>query len=353
MAEHSSHRLLSYSEIETAMTCFARWDFAYGGRLAGSTLKARERAAVLSGGSAWGAAVAAWHQAQGDRQMTIDGVAPEWAAYEQLIRSLDADEKWQRENGIAVAPQTRMEQQDDLTQMLAHYMATVEPLPNLTMLEKQIIVGVPSRTGKRSSTRYRFLAKIDGYTVVDGNEWVVEFKLRNRLHSVDLIQKERQHRWYAWAAARAAGLNPVGVIVEERLNSAPDSPQLTKTGRVSHAKDQATTPDLYKLMCAEHGEEPKPEVVDALLQKEWFHRVPLAFRPDELEEAGRDLVTAAKLVRDLDSGDLSPVRNAQTMRCNFCRYRPICAEPQDRLYVDSLFQRTVPKRERPAMEVAQ
>ena len=60
---YTAPRLLSHTEIDTALTCFARWDFAYGGHLAGATLKPREIAPVLSDGRAWGNAVAAYHAA--------------------------------------------------------------------------------------------------------------------------------------------------------------------------------------------------------------------------------------------------------------------------------------------------
>jgi hypothetical protein len=32
------------------------------------------------------------------------------------------------------------------------------------------------------------------------------------------------------------------------------------------------------------------------------------------------------------------------MECNFCKFNPICNEPGDEVFVDSLFERTVPKR---------
>ena len=56
-------RLLSYSEIDTAMTCWARHAFAYTGHLTGGrALRARAIPRVLSEGRALGAAVAKWHE---------------------------------------------------------------------------------------------------------------------------------------------------------------------------------------------------------------------------------------------------------------------------------------------------
>jgi hypothetical protein len=79
--------------------------------------------------------------------------------------------------------------------------------------------------------------------------------------------------------------------------------------------------------------------------------VPILFRDGELDEAGRELVTAAQLIRDLDAGHLEPLRHVSPMTCNGCRYRRICANPDDELFVESLFELVEPKRERQLQEV--
>lgn len=328
--------MLSYSEVETAMTCWARWDFAYGGRLAGSTLRSKLVAPILSEGRAWGAAVAAWHAS--------DDLTAPYVAHRALSESLSEDELEMREHGLPVDPEARVEMEERLGAMLDHYMATAEPLPNLTRLEGEIVVAIPSRGGSRASTKYRFQCFLDGFTDADGEQWIVEFKLRRQLMGAEMIQKLRQPRWYAWALTTQTGVTPTGVIVDERLNDVPKPARILKSGKPSHAKDQLCTAEAYVEACLEAGEEPKLDVVESLRARMWQHRVPLLFRDGEIEEAGRELVSAAKLIRDLDAGELMPVRNAGKAHCAGCRYREVCAEPQDELFVDSLFERTVPKR---------
>jgi hypothetical protein len=331
-------RLLSYSEIETAMTCWARWDFAYGGRLAGDTLKSKLIAPILSEGRAWGAGVAAWHA-------STDTLLAPLEAHRALSDSLDQDEAEMEEHGLPTALEQRVESESRLSAMLDHYMATAVPLPNLTRLEGEVVVAIPSRSGKGASTRYRFQCFLDGFTADDGEQWIVEFKLRKQLQDAALIQKSRQPRWYAWAlTASQNGHSPTGVLIDERLNDVPKPPRILKSGSPSHAKDQLCTAADYSEACLNAGEEPKLEVVEHLRSRKWQQRIPLMFRQGEIEDAGRDLVSAAKLIRDLDSGELTPVRNASKMHCAGCRYRDVCAEPSDQLFVDSLFERTVPKR---------
>jgi hypothetical protein len=334
-------RLLSWTEIDTAMTCWARWDFAYGGRLAGSTLKPKELAPILSEGRAWGAAVAAYHQHGNE-------VTAPWYAHEALRQSLDEDEAEMRAAGVPTALEHRIEMENRLGAMLDHYAETVEPLYGLERIEGEITVKLPSRGGQRASSLYGFLCYLDGFTNENGERWLVEFKLRNRLTEPALLERQRQPRWYAWAESKAGKKQPLGVIVDERLNDLPKPPRVLQSGKVSHAKDQMTTPEAYAQACHVAGELPKLDVVQALRQRQWQQRFPLMFRPGELAEAGQELVSAARLIRDLDSGVLTPIRNAKRVNCSYCKFAGICTEPGDTLVVDSLFRRTEPKRLREA-----
>jgi hypothetical protein len=359
----NTSRALSFSEVQTAMTCQARWDFAYGGRLAGSTLKRREVAPHLSAGRAWGAAVAAWHAAQDDWGglfIQWDPAIAQMRAHAALRASYWQDVDKQREHGIYLPEEIVLEGLDTIGASLDHYMATAQRFQNLTRLEGEFNVPIPSRSGGgRASTRYRFHGFLDGYTIEDGDlEWLVEFKYRGKLTSVETIQRSRQARWYVWAeAAKQRGRIPVGIYIDERLNEAPKPARIVKAKRkadgidgytVSHAVDQMTTPESYIAACAHYGVDPNVETLDCIRRRSWQLRVPLLFRGDEIHESGLELVSAAETIRDLDNGRY-PVRNAQTYICNQCDFRKICSNPRDTFLVDSLFERTEPKRLRPPL----
>jgi hypothetical protein len=164
-----------------------------------------------------------------------------WHAHEALRASLDADQRAMEKAGWPIDAAARVEAEQRLAALLEHYAETAEPLPGLTRLEGETIVPIPSRGGRRASTRYRLLTKIDGYTVIDGQQWIVEFKLRNHLMPVRLIERSRQIRWYAWALTRAQGGHaPVGVLVDERLNEAPKAPRVVKAKRKGEGVDGYT-----------------------------------------------------------------------------------------------------------------
>jgi hypothetical protein len=336
-------RVLSFSEIDTALACFARWDFAYGGRLAGSTLKAKELAVGLSEGRAWGAGVAAWHQ-------HADELTALWDGHGAIHESLAEDAAAMKEAGFEPDVGQRRETEAKLSGMLDHYATLADPLPGLERLEGLVEVPILSRSGTgRASTRYRFQCYLDGAT---GDGWLVEFKLRGRLTDPKLMELQRQQRWYAWAEMVRRGRPPVGIWIDERLNELPKEPRILKSGKPSHAKDQLTTPEAYSDLCHEKNELPKLEVVEHLRQRQWQQRFPLMLRPGELDEAGEELIGAAKLINQLDHGEMPPIRNAKRQVCSFCRFKDVCANPGDSTYVETLFNRTVPKRLRGPKEEA-
>jgi PD-(D/E)XK nuclease superfamily len=331
-------RLISHSEIAKVMTCQAQHDFAYGDQLAGSSLRPKTYAPYLSEGRAFGAAAAAYHA-------NLDGET----ALEAMDVSLDEDAERQKEFGVFdedayVTMRTR------LLAILIHYIESTEDWRAEPITEWELLTPIPSRTGGRSN-KYRLLAYIDAVREIEGRTWLVEFKLRRTLSGAEMLQLERQVQRYSWAWWQVTGTKPAGVEVVERLNEAPQPVRMVQNRRragekvPSHAKNQMTTPEAYLDACSEFEVSPVPDTLEALRQRRWQQMFPIQFRDGELEEAGKELVSAAKLIRDLDSGELYPVRNAKPQNCRGCAFKEICPAPDPGL-VDALFERVPPKRDR-------
>jgi|SRR5215469_209534 len=340
-------RSISFSEISRASTCQAQHAFGYTGHLTdGWTLERREIAPILSDGRAWGAAVAAWHA-------SYDPLGPVGAslrAFEALSDSYAQDRAEMAENGFYALVGDAVERRARVENILEHYIANTPPFENLTRLEGEIEVPIKARKGTGYSNKYRFKCFIDGYTVGEyDHQWIVEFKLRLSLQDAEQVVLSRQPRWMGWAlreVQRQQGLDPqiVGVIVDERWNQPPKPPRILMSGKPSTAKDQLCTPESYLEACTDLGVEPNFSTVLALRERRWSQRIPIAFRDGELDEAGKELVSAAKLIHDLDVGTLFPIRNAKPANCRSCAFRKICPNPGDRMLVDSLFVRKPPKR---------
>jgi PD-(D/E)XK nuclease superfamily len=324
-------RALSHSEVSSALDCQVRHSFQYTGNLTDrETLQPKSVAPKLRAGRAWGRAIAAWHE-------NHDNEAQEHAIAAMTI-ALSLDQTEQLKHGVF--DQAEFDALNShLCDLLADYMSSAEPIP-LTRPEYELHVPIPSRTGVRNSTVYELLCFLDGiHTDAQGRDWIVEFKLRGQLQSFELIAKQRQLRWYAWAWQKATG-NPIaGIISEERLDATPTPVKLNKNGSVS--KVQSCRPDMY---IAAGGED--IDVLAKLEAKRWQQRHHLVLTAHELAEAGKQLASAGSLIQQLDTGSLFPIRNPSPMRCPGCAYRDVCVDPGDVALVDALFTRGVPKRDR-------
>lgn len=321
-------RLLSHGEASALLECQAQHAFRYTGALTGGVaLRPKAIKPVLREGRAWGRGVAHLHQ-HGD----LTG------AGEQIIASLTEDAIELRRHGLY--DHDEHEQIGaKLLLCLEHYAASTEPLP-ITDPERELLVPIPSRGGVRRSNAYRLQCFLDGvHTDADGRVWIVEYKLRGRLSSFEQIALSRQTRWYAWAWREAAGTEPTGIIVDERLNAAPSAVAVNQDGRLS--KRQGCTVQAY----VDAGGV-DPDVIDALRAKVWQHRHPLVLRPGELDEVERQLVSIAQQVNDFDTGARYPVRNPSPMRCPGCAFKDICADPTDQALVDAFHTRVPAKRNR-------
>jgi hypothetical protein len=328
-------RAISYTEGSTMLRCQAQHDFQYGDRLAGSSLRPKDTPTILREGRAWGRAVAALHET-GDLERAQ-------AALGESLMEEDAD--GQREAGT-FDREAFSAMSTKLLAIVGHYALSASILP-LERPEHELLVPLPSRSGKGSSNRYKLHTFFDGlHTDEHGRVWIVEFKLRGRLSSVEQIANSRQVRYYAWAWFIATGQRVAGVIVDERLNEIPKPARILKSGKPSHAKDQLCTPEAYEQACLDAEEGPRIDVMEALEARRWQQRVPIFLTDAEVDEAGTELVSLAKQIQALDAHDVYPVRDVRAQNCNGCRFRDICNHPEDADLVDALFDRVPPKRDR-------
>lgn len=347
-------RTLSHTEASAALDCQARHAFAYTGALTGGDiLRKRDTAMVLRRGRAWGIAVAEFHasRVQAPWGLQMDRLADTTAerlerAHAALDEALDADTCEQIDAG-AYDGAGDWEMRSLLRGALDHYAHTTDVL-NTEGAEREVVVPLPSRTGGTSNA-YRLRAFFDGVVPALDGVWLVEYKFRGALSSFEQIELDRQVRWYAWAYERETGTPVLGVLVDERKAEAPKPARMLKPGKdglpkVSHATAQVTTVALYLDACRAAQDEPHAEVIEALRQRRWQVRHRIVFRPDEIAEVGRQLVSVGRLVHDLDTGLLYPVRNPSPFRCPGCPFRRVCADPSDVHTIDAYYERHAPKR---------
>lgn len=321
----------------------ARHAFRYTGRLTGGDALAPKMPHVnLRRGRAWGIAVATWHATGGHlgaATAALRGAVAEDAA--EVVAAGFPDES----PGLLA----------ELTAILEHYHASADVLPGFYGAETEVSVAAPSRSGRGRSNRYRFAGYLDGLAVDEaGRTWLVEFKLRGNLTPLQRALLDRQTRWYAWAARETMGVDIAGVILDERLAGAPGPVTLNKPGadglRVPRRGQAQCDPAEYEAACVTAGVEPDADTLAGLHRKRWHARHYITYKRVELDEAGAQVASVARLVGDLDAGRLHPVRNPSPARCGGCAFLDICAAPWESGVVDALFWRVPPKRDRAPAE---
>jgi len=354
-----SRRTISHTEITAAYECQAKHAFAYTGHLTGGVvLEPHAPAARLRAGRAWGRGVAEFHRV-GVNDTRINPLCSEAGLFQQrymialraLNESLDEDVAAMREHGFYDDAEHH-DMNLRLADILWHYAQTAEPL-QISDPEFELLLPIPSRSGRGVSNRYAFEGRLDGIAAQDARLWLVEYKLRDQLSDYESIARGRQYRRYVWAAERQLGVRIAGIIVDERLSVAPKPARWVKAkrkgegidGRVpSHAKDQLTTSTLYAEACLEADVLIDRDTFDSLHARKWQARHRIILRRSEIEEAGRELVSAAQYIAQLDSGALFPVRNPAPWRCGGCAFKSICNDPSDREVVEANFDLREPKR---------
>lgn len=337
-------RSISYSETATLLDCQAKHAFAYTGALTdGDALTPNVKHARLREGKAWGMAMAAFHQIDAEDALT--------KAHAAIGQSLTDDIK---EMPFGLDAEGQVELADmgiKLHDLLTHYSETCQPI-GIDRQELKLEVQIPSRGGRRRSNLYRFTGFVDGIKTDDHGDWIVDFKLRGLLSSVEQVAINRQFRWYAWAWRELTGRSVAGLIIDERWNRTPKPArwvQGKKKGEglvPSHAKDQLTTTLLYFTACQEAGVTPDDETLLALDARQWQTRHEVFLTDREIDEAGQQLTSLANLVGQFDSGSLYPVRNPSDFRCPSCAFKTICPDPTDSELVDALFVRKPAKKDR-------
>lgn len=371
-------RTISDSEIGTLLACPARWDFRYGGRIAGTCVDRLHPALMLREGKAWGAAVAAFHGEPGPVP-----VPPLHLARKALREALAEDAKAQVEAGVYLDVE-HAALLLKLDAILAHYATTSGR--RLHVIATEVELRVPLPGGEVFHGFIDALARDD-----NGRLWIVEFKLRDNLTTFADIVRMPQTRRYAWAWGVLHPDDPiVGVIVDERVNGYPAEVRFNNDGTPSKVqscspdeyaaafdalprgeanvgkrggllKTQTCHPDVYVAACLAHAVDADPEVVEALTAryspdpevlaqlaaKAWQARHEVIFDAAELADTGADLASAADLIGLYDSGRLRPLRNPHRSRCGSCMAREVCDDPTGDL---AAFYRLVPaKRDRPPL----
>src|SRR5580765_7083512 len=230
----SPKRYVSDSELSTLVTCEARWDFRYGDRLAGTSLKAITPPTRLAEGSMWDIAIKNYNRggSLADVIEQINAIQPD----DTLLSHLKVSRLLHRYSSM-LAPLG--------THVVEPFLVPLSPILDLTV-------------------------QPDDQLIHEGDLWFVEYKLRSSLTSLEYLQRNFQAMLYVYGA-RKSGVKVRGTIFDETLNEEPQGVRHNKNGAVS--KVQSCSVQEYLRACYAADMEADPDVVKKLNERKVHQRV--------------------------------------------------------------------------------
>lgn len=162
-----------------------------------------------------------------------------------------------------------------------------------------------------------------------GQAWCTDYKFRKSLAGDDEEQFNVQNAIYL-RACREMGIDVVGTMTWQHLNTPAADPALLKSGKVSRAKVR-TTWDRYSGFCLAHGEDPeeyREEMEPKLAEIEWW-RATKEYRSDDTVQRIWDEVVApysrtAYLVRRGARQSVDMERAMFPWNCRGCQFAELC-----------------------------
>lgn len=313
---------LSSTRLDTFTQCPMRYHFKYV-----EGLEPETRAIELSTGSLWHTAMEAYYTCDTPaRRLDVASRALKDAWGKEVTALANTttqiwDEDWaQFDEQLAL-----------LTGMLRHY-DQVYGHEVIDVLGAEVRFNVPiyKPNGKRAVARFTGLVDLveerpDGVYLWDhktvssfGNSWFAQ------------NQVERQFRRYAWAMEQELGTPIAGFVVNAARKEIPLPPVVNKDGRLSKAKNQNTTYELYVAALADMGlaatAEEYADILEHLKHKgnTYFERDTIVFNRDEVREAGEELYWLYRRM----TAKLPPVKTPSPLctRLRPCPYRVLCVE---------------------------
>lgn len=295
-------RYITRSEIRSLLDCEARWDFRYSDRLAGSSLEPIVVPNLLALGTSWDTVVKTYNHGGSVGAVLLD-----------LYKG-----------------------EDNRIVHLAHrYASLYKPMRTVTV--KPFIVEILPGMKVAIQPDDRLIDE-------NGRTWLVEYKLRTSLTSLEYLQRDLQGMLYVYGA-RKSGKEVAGVIFDEMLNELPTEMRFKKDGGPS--KVQSCSVQEYIRGCEAIGFDPDPDIVAKLEVRRVHQRVPIEFYDFDLEGID-DLLKSAELhIQLLERGAMYPKRIRNPMMCRLCEFNPICEHPDPDL-IDFTFTRREARRNRVA-----
>ena len=166
--------------------------------------------------------------------------------------------------------------------------------------------------------------------------WLVDHKTSSRTPTNEVIDVDGQLTAYAYLYWRKHRVKPSGVYFNFLFKGAPEPPKLIRKGTaLSKAKDQYSTPPLYREAIQEYGFNPEDyeEIIEHLEEAGWanfFHRVAGVRNVKEMIAFERRLrATGSDIIRAKNAPKMWAYPSPNIYNCQGCIFSVPCKAADD------------------------
>lgn len=170
--------------------------------------------------------------------------------------------------------------------------------------------------------------------------WVVDHKTASKPWDPKWIEFDDQATGYCYVVWRLLAKVPRGVVFNVLIKDQPKEPRVGKKGDLSYAKDQRTTPDMYREALREHGllkrgkitSEKHADCMASLLAHGWdrfFFRYETTRNEHQLMSFEERLFFEYMDMEEALENHELLYPNPDTYKCRGCAVGPICLAMED------------------------
>lgn len=265
-------KTLTYSSTSSFKNCRKKYKLNYIDKL-----EPKERPLYFSIGGAIHLGLEKWYQGN-DKQSCIDAITSYMYENEPDI---DDDDKYKK-----------FEQSLKLVEMM--FNNYIEHYPSeqfeIIEIEKEFTVTIINPETNKPSRNYQLMGKVDGLVKENNNYWILEHKTASTIDNkyIKGLTMDNQSICYLEALERFLSIKIEGIIYNVLLKDYPKPPKVLKSGKLSTASNQKTTPELFNNAIHELGLDTDDyyEYIQYLYdnRKQYFYREYLTFNEKHIQE---------------------------------------------------------------------
>ncbi len=305
---------LSYSKTMCFKTCRKKFELSYI-----RNLEPIEAPLPFTFGSAFHEALAEWY----GKGLPGDRFEGAYTAIKRIFEDnkpgkLEDLPEWENQLNLTnrVFDRYRKQYKDDNFQFLE--------------IEKEFNVPIRNPETDCKSRNFEFKGFADGLVKINDVYWLMEHKTASQINNQykAKLTIDNQSIAYIEALQRVYDIKIKGVIYNVILKDVPNPPKVLKSGKLSTAKNQKTTHELYLRAIQERGEgsEDYTDILEELKRnrKEYFYREYITFTENDLEEWRVELWDLQKNIQEAIRKEQFYKNTGQCTGFGTCRFFDIC-----------------------------